>query len=158
MNYFVDCEFNDKGKEIDLISIAIVSEMERSICLTSSEFDLKAAESKPWLVENVIAQLPPRELWVSRLQIRDEILAFIGKDPKPRFWAWFGAYDWVLFCQLFGGMLNLPKKWPQFVLDLKQEHELAGRPVLPRQMDGEHDALEDAKWNRVVHQILMGGK
>jgi hypothetical protein len=158
MNYFIDCEFNAQGKEIDLISIAIVSETERSLCLTSSEFDLMAAQSKPWLAENVLAQLPPSELWVSRLQIRDEILAFIGKDPKPRFWAWFGAYDWVLFCQLFGGMLNLPKKWPQFLLDLKQEHELAGRPVLPRQMDGERDALEDAKWNRVVHQILMGGK
>ncbi len=158
MNYFIDCEFNEQGGQIDLISIAIVNEMDRSLCVTSSEFDLEAAKAKPWLVENVLAQLPPPALWKTRKEIVAEIVRFIGADPKPRFWAWFGAYDWVLFCQLFGGMLNLPKKWPQYILDLKQEHVLAGSPQLPRQMDGEHDALEDAKWNRVVYDILMGGK
>lgn len=158
MNYFLDTEFNEHDGKIDLISIALVNDMDRSLCVTSSEFDLKAAQAKPWLVENVLAQLPPAELWRPRKEIVAEIVKFVGADPKPRFWAWFGAYDWVLFCQLFDGMLNLPKKWPQYVMDLKQEHALAGSPVLPRQMDGQHDALEDAKWNKVVHEILMGGK
>jgi hypothetical protein len=158
VNYFLDTEFNDNGSEIDLISIALVNDLGRSLCVTSSEFDLEAAKAKPWLAENVISQLPPPELWRTRKEIVAEIVKFVGADPKPRFWAWFSAYDWVLFCQLFGGMLNLPKKWPQFVLDLKQEHFLAGSPVLPRQMDGQHDALEDAKWGKVVHEILMGSK
>lgn len=153
---FMDTEFNEQGGNIDLISIALVNEMGRELCLTSSEFDLEAAKAKPWLVENVLSKLPPQALWKTRKEIVAEIIRFVGNDPKPRFWAWFGAYDWVLFCQLFGGMLNLPKKWPQHVLDLKQEHVLAGSPRLPLQMEGEHDALEDAKWNRVVHEILMG--
>jgi hypothetical protein len=158
MNYYMDCEFNEQGGQIDLISIAIVNDMDRSICVTSSEFDLAAAKAKPWLVENVLAQLPPPELWKTRKEIAADIIAFVGKDPKPRFWAWFASYDWVIFCQLFGGMLNLPNKWPQYVMDLKQEHALAGSPRLPLQMDGQHDALEDAKWNKVVFEILMGSK
>lgn len=158
MNYYLDTEFSENGREIDLISIALVNDLGRSICFTSSEFDLEAAMAKPWLVENVIAQLPPRVLWKPRAEICAEIVKFVGADPKPRFWAWFAAYDWVLFCQLFGGMLNLPKKWPQHVMDLKQEHVLAGSPRLPLQMEGQHDALEDAKWNKVVFEILMGTK
>ena len=158
MNYFFDCEFNEQDGKIDLISIALVNDLGRILCVTSSEFDLKAAQAKPWLVENVLAQLPPPELWKTRKEIVADIIAFVGKDPKPRFWAWFASYDWVIFCQLFGGMLNLPNKWPQYVMDLKQEHALAGSPRLPLQMDGQHDALEDAKWNKVVHEILMGAK
>lgn len=158
MKYFLDTEFNENGRELDMISIALVNEMGRSLCITSSEFDLGAAQAKPWLVENVISKLPPRELWKTRAEIRAEILKFVGSDRQPQFWAWFAAYDWVIFCQLFGGMLKMPKAWPQHVMDLKQEHVLAGRPRLPQQMEGQHDALEDAKWNKVVHSILMGEK
>ncbi len=158
VNYFLDTEFCEHNGKIELISIALVNDMDRSMCVTSSEFDVKAVSSKPWLVENVVPQLPPSYLWMTRKQIVAEIVKFVGADPKPRFWAWFGAYDWVLFCQLFDGMLHLPKKWPQYVMDLKQEHVLAGSPVLPRQMDGQHDALEDAKWNKVIYGILMGEK
>ena len=158
MNYFLDTEFNEEGTKIDLISIALVNELGGSLSVTSSEFDVKAAQNKPWLVENVLSQLPPPELWRTRKQMVEEIVKFVGADPKPQFWAWFASYDWVLFCQLFGGMLAMPKKWPQYVMDLKQEHVLARSPRLPMQMDGKHDALEDAKWNKVVHEILMGTK
>jgi hypothetical protein len=156
MKYFLDTEFHEDGKKIDLISVAIVNDMGRHLCLTSSEFDLKAAKAKPWLVENVLCQLPPQDLWVTRAVLRDSILKFIGNDRKPQFWAWYADYDWVALCQLFGTMMDLPKGWPMFCLDLKQEHFLAGSPVLPKQDAGLHDALEDAKWNQTVYEILMG--
>jgi hypothetical protein len=159
MNYFLDTEFNEHADgRIEMISIALVNDLGRSICFTSSEFDLAAAKAKPWLVENVLKQLPPAEVWKTRAEIVAEIKKFIGNDRKPSIWAWFASYDWVIFCQLFGGMMAIPKGWPQYVMDLKQEHALAGKPPLPRQMEGEHDALEDAKWNKVVHEILMGCK
>ncbi len=157
MKYFLDTEFNDTGSKIDLISIALVNEMGRELCFTSSEFDVEAAYSKPWLVENVLPLLPPRPYWKTRKEIKEEIIKFLGRDARPQFWAWFAAYDWVAMCQLFGGMMLLPKPFPMNCMDLKQEHILAGSPVLPKQMERQHDCLEDAKWNRVVHGILMEG-
>jgi len=52
MNYFLDTEFNEHDGKIELISIALVNDLGRILCVTSSEFDLKAAQDKPWLVEN----------------------------------------------------------------------------------------------------------
>ncbi len=157
MKYFLDTEFHDHNGKIDLISLALFREDGKEFCLTSSEFDFEAAHAVLWLRENVLAQLPPREIWVTRQELARQMTEFVGQDRKPEFWAWFGAYDWVATCQLFGGMLHLPKNWPQNVMDLKQEHALAGSPRLPRQMSGQHDALEDARGNREVHNFLMKG-
>lgn len=39
---------------------------------------------------------------------------------QPEFYAYFADYDWVLFCTLFGTMMDLPKGFPQYCRDLKQ--------------------------------------
>ncbi len=38
----------------------------------------------------------------------------------PVFYAYYSAYDWVLFCSLFGTMMDLPKGFPMYCNDLKQ--------------------------------------
>lgn len=40
---------------------------------------------------------------------------------QPEFYAYYGDYDWVLFCSLFGRMVDLPKGFPMYCKDLKQE-------------------------------------
>ena len=40
---------------------------------------------------------------------------------KPKFYAYYSDYDWVLFCSLFGTMMELPTGFPQYCIDLKQE-------------------------------------
>lgn len=40
--------------------------------------------------------------------------------PKPEFYAYYADYDWVVFCWLFGKMINLPKGFPMYCKDLKQ--------------------------------------
>jgi hypothetical protein len=37
-----------------------------------------------------------------------------------QFYSYFGSYDWVAFCWLFGKMINLPKHLPRYCRDLKQ--------------------------------------
>jgi hypothetical protein len=84
------------------------------------------------------------------------------------FYAYYADYDWVAFCWLFGKMINLPKGFPMYCIDLKQEldrveeYELKRggilRPfkelnVLPKQTN-EHNALADAKWNKELHKFL----
>lgn len=37
------------------------------------------------------------------------------------FYAYYADYDWVAFCWLFGKMMDLPKGFPMYCIDLKQE-------------------------------------
>lgn len=39
---------------------------------------------------------------------------------KPQFYAYYADYDWVVFCWLFGRMIDLPKGFPMYCRDLKQ--------------------------------------
>lgn len=42
------------------------------------------------------------------------------ETEPPEFYAYYADYDWVLFCSLFGTMMDLPKGFPQYCRDLKQ--------------------------------------
>jgi hypothetical protein len=61
-------------------------------------------------------------------QISEEIISFTTQYSdnkneiwdKPEFYAYFADYDWVVFCWLFGKMMDLPKKFPMYCRDLKQ--------------------------------------
>jgi hypothetical protein len=41
------------------------------------------------------------------------------KSLEPEFYGYYSAYDWVLFCWIFGKMLTLPKGFPAYCKDLK---------------------------------------
>jgi len=47
------------------------------------------------------------------------IQAGIRANP-PEFYGYYCDYDWVLFCSLFGRMIDLPKGFPMYCIDLKQ--------------------------------------
>ena len=71
----------------------------------------------------------------------------------PTFIANWGAYDWVVFCRLFGRLIDLPKHFPMFIVDLQQEALRVGystEEMGPRN-DHSHDALGDALHNRALH-------
>jgi hypothetical protein len=72
----------------------------------------------------------------SNKQIAEEIEWFIRRDHhvncntnelvddkthKPvEFYGYYADYDWMLFCSLFGRMIDLPKGFPMYCRDLKQ--------------------------------------
>lgn len=43
-----------------------------------------------------------------------------GGDVNHEFYAYYADYDWVLFCSLFGRMIDLPHGFPMYCRDLKQ--------------------------------------
>jgi hypothetical protein len=53
------------------------------------------------------------------IRIAKEINDFCS-GPNVQFYSYFGSYDWVAFCWLFGKMINLPKHLPRYCRDLKQ--------------------------------------
>ena len=73
---------------------------------------------------------------------------------KPEFWGYFADYDWVAFCQIFGTMMDLPKGWPMYCRDIKQLADSLGNPELPTQSSTEHNALNDARWNKQAWEFL----
>lgn len=89
----------------------------------------------------------------------------VSRNAKERnargnidFYAYYADYDWVLFCSLFGRMLDLPKGYPMYCRDLKQtmaELELT-RDWKDKYVPGDnkHNALTDAHWNRKLHEAL----
>lgn len=40
---------------------------------------------------------------------------------RPEFYGYYSDYDWVVFCWLFGKMIDLPKPFPMYCIDLRQE-------------------------------------
>lgn len=154
MRYFIDTEFIEDGRTIDLISIGIVRDDGREYFAINAGFD--ASKANDWVKQNVIPYLPTaRAYWKSRERIRDEIIAFVGED-RPEFWGYYADYDWVVFCWLFGRMIDLPANFPRYCRDLKQRLDDRGNPEVPFRPGQEHDALSDAQWNRRVFNWLEG--
>lgn len=161
-SYFYDCEFIEDGLTIDLVSIGVVDEYGREFYAVSTEFD--PAKAIPWVRENVLNLLPsPADnAWRSRARIRDDLLAFLTEPVRGRpqesleLWAWYGAYDHVALCQLWGAMPALPRAIPRFTKELRQLWEERGRPVLPAPASARHNALVDARHNLARYQALTG--
>lgn len=92
---------------------------------------------------------------MDRHQVMRKVREFVLTAPKPELWAWYGAYDHVAIAQLFGTMAQLPDAFPMVTCDLKQEAMRLGNPPLPKQEKGKHNALADARHNRLIWQALQ---
>lgn len=94
--------------------------------------------------------------WRTRKQLQRDILSFIDIETygKPELWGYYSAYDHVAFCQLFGTMMDLPKGYPMYTRDIKQWCDALGNPRLPEQGEGEHNASQDARWNKLAWEFL----
>jgi len=94
------------------------------------------------------------------------------KSKNPEFYAYYADYDWVVFCWLFGKMMDLPKGFPMYCRDLKQMldekqktkfglsekngklvNDIKQLPNYPKQKN-EHNALADARWNKKLYHFL----
>jgi hypothetical protein len=93
---------------------------------------------------------------------------------SPEFYGYYADYDWVLFCSLFGRMIDLPKGFPMYCRDLKQMLDEKVDKFLPQtvwvnksqvlehfktmihypKQNNEHNALADAKWNLELYNFL----
>jgi hypothetical protein len=170
VKYFLDTEFIEDGKTIDLLSIAIVCEDGRELYCENADADLSKAND--WVRENVIPHLwfrqkdkAPMNAWsrdggrgglMSRDEIRREVRIFCHPESHstPEFWADYGAYDWVALCQLFGPMIDIPEGWPMFCRDIQQVAAERGNPALPETEGTEHLALADARNCRARWEFL----
>lgn len=104
---------------------------------------------------------------------------FPNDTPNPEFYGYYADYDWVLFCSLFGRMIDLPAGFPMYCVDIKQllDYKVKtssfeqSNPITigaslenrlnyiklsteyPKQ-ENEHNALDDAKWNKQLFEFI----
>ncbi len=174
MRYFLDTEFIERPGSIQLMSIGIVAQDGRTFYAENTSFDEREADD--WVWENVIEKLRwwgfsenPRffhkvntefgtvpeqwEVFGCISLIRDELLVFFRGDTEIEFWGYYADYDWVIFCWIFGKMIDLPKEFPMYCKDLKQLLDESGKDKIA-DPEGEHNALVDAFWNRDLFNHL----
>lgn len=162
--------FGKRRHFIDLISIGIVREDGAEYYAVSNEYNYNDADQ--WVKDNVIlsayknsvsgdlrntldANNFHKRIGKSNKAIAIKVLEFFGCYRDQLFWrapenievyGYYADYDWVLFCSLFGRMIDLPKGFPMYCRDLKQ--------VLDEQADGmteieitSHVVGEASGWN-----------
>ena len=129
-------------------------------------------------------------------QIAQDVFEFISQDEitidKAKFYnksyennelyGYYSAYDHVALCWLFGKMIDLPKGFPMYTIDLKQELDNKSNEMINRicyesgnhtiwdlgyalkeikKLDGypkqtnEHNALADAKFNLELYKFIQ---
>lgn len=166
MRYYLDFEFCDHS--LTPISLGIVSQTGKRLYLVNVNHK-KVIENSPnreWLLENVAPNLYNPELigmtktyhidhWAEEI---NSLISFDDFDVE--FWGYFADYDWIMFCKLFGTMLQLPERFPKYCLDLKQLAISCGvigslKKIVPPREHTEHNALCDADWIRLVHMQLI---
>lgn len=188
MKYFLDTEFIEgfhlqngrKRHHIDLISIGIVCEDGRTLHNISREYHYKDASD--WVKDNVIIPLyvqtvhgDSRNNWTAEnfhhcygdkvFIIKRNLISFFeqGQPCSIEIYGYFSDYDWVVFCSIFGTMMDLPKTFPMYCMDLKQMMEERGLSKEWKQQncpdpEGEHNALVDAKWNKLLYEKITSYK
>lgn len=154
MRFWFDTEFIEDGRTIDLISIGVVAEDGREYYAELKD-GWDATKASEWVVENVLNHLTQAsEHQRTRADVAKDLVAFMGE--KPEIWAYYADYDWVALCQLFGTMMDLPKSWPMFCRDLKQLMETEGLNGELPPHEGEHNALNDARWTHKAWRFVLG--
>jgi len=172
MKYFLDTEFIERPNQIDLISIGLVCEDGREYYAINTEYSY--FDASDWVKENVIQPMYLQEVGRDNrdkysieffqrsygrtlLQIKKDLLEFIEVTiyDKPEFWGHYSAYDWVVFCWIFGTMAELPRGYPMYCNDLQQVFDNSNIEVVVPEQKNEHNALDDAKWNKAFYDSMM---
>lgn len=151
-----DTEFIDDGLTITPLAVAMyrVSDGAELYAVSDDLAAMARAAENDWLRENVLRWLPVAVEYSSGYgalnvhvswneehpdygalrsldEIRDMVEDFVLERANPQLWAYYGAYDHVLYAQLFGPMVELPDGAPMYTMDIKQLAVELGDPSLP---------------------------
>lgn len=179
MKVFLDAEFTGLQQNSSLISLALVAENGKEFY---AEFnDYHALQLNDWIIANVLSKLEFKEEQVDSLESRTtyklknnkiviatKLREWFMQFDTVEIWADVLAYDWVLFCELFGGAMQIPGNIFYAPFDLATAFRLKGliEPVSKHQGDIkrfefagidsrlQHNALADARVEKICFEKL----
>lgn len=157
MKVFFDTEFTGLHQDTTLISIGCVSEDGYSFYAEFTDYAQDQVDD--WLRDNVIANLSFQSQTPNKGgalgdsgYVRSRLRQWLMALGPVEMWSDCLAYDWVLFCQLFGGAFEIPSNVYYIPFDLATVFKLRGiDPDINREeysgLEGgpKHNALWDAK-------------
>jgi hypothetical protein len=159
MRYYLDTEFDETPDHLVLLSLALRAQDGHELYLVSSDFS--SALCNPWVQEHVLPHLHalPAGYVGPKAEFPAKVESFLSDDPRPEFWGYYSAYDWFLFCRLWGGMLLMPDRFPKACLDLKQLADtlipgVRFKDACPPEST-RHNALADARWNETLFNFIV---
>ena len=183
MKLFLDTEFTGLHQNATLMSLALVAEDGRAFYAEFTDYD--ASQCDDWVRQHVLAHTrwlhepgsTPGQWQENALslclgdqaQVRMAVEAWLGQFDQLEIWADCPAWDWVLFCELFGGALGLPQNIYYLPFDLvtlfkarqldpdTNREAFVGWPA-PDDAGGEkarHNALYDARLGMACLVKLM---
>ena len=178
---FFDTEFTGLRQSTTLISLALCADDGREFYAEFSDFDQNQCDD--WIKENVLSltrwtldqDTEPFERDEERVRlcygdsdmIRLALLNWLSVYDDVEIWADCLAWDWVLFCELFGGAFELPKQVFYMPFDLvtlfrcknldadTSRLEFAKKHQAHLGDEQPHNALFDARLTKVCHDLLQ---
>ena len=115
---FFDTEFTGLHQKTTLISIGIVSDCGKTFYAELTDYDKTQIDD--WLQTNVIdnlflsfidnnASLDDWRIVGDSKTVKEALEHWLAQFESVQIWSDCLAYDWVLFCQIFGHAFNIPK-------------------------------------------------
>lgn len=173
MKIFFDTEFTGLHQHTTLISIGCVAEDGRTFYAEFTDYD--QCQVDDWVQKNVINNLivHPERKHYYKVTDTDEIYKSCSNGVANRLFKWLQqfekvemwsdclAYDWVLFCRLFGSALNIPRNVYYIPFDICTLMKIKGvDPDVNREefagIEGtKHNALHDALVIKACYEKLM---
>ena len=159
-NIYFDTEFTGLHKNTTLISIGLVSHDGREFYAELTDYDQSQVDD--WLRENVISNLTGEGIVGNKETVANALREWLGQFNSVTMVSDCLAYDWVLFCDLFGHAFNIPKNVYYIPLDLSTMLVACGidPDINRREHSGldetQHNALGDARIIRKCWKDLVG--
>jgi hypothetical protein len=130
MRLFLDTEFTGLHQKTTLISLALVADDGRIFYAEFTDYDRH--QDSNWVEENVIPNLlfldkesgyitkdPINVTFKGRKQeVTTALKLWLQQFDVVEIWSDVLAYDWMLFCDLFGDALSLPKNVYPYPFDI----------------------------------------
>lgn len=165
---YLDLEFLPRFPSLPgTVSIGLHDDTGRDYYAVNADMSVDAVRADPFLREHVWPYLPLTDdgdldrshpSVKTEHEIRRDLEAYFAADPRPDkvLYANHGAQD-VLRLHAFWGhdWSRMPDVIPTWAEDLKALRVRAGNPAMPKQESTEHHALDDARYNRAMHEALM---
>ena len=171
MKIFFDAGFTGLHQNTTLISLGLVTETGETFYSEFTDYDESQVDN--WIEENVLSSLSynktPFHSWkIGSVElsghhsfIRGILSRWLEKFGQIEMWGDCLSWDWVLFCELFGGAFGIPKKIFYLPFDICTLFKLKGiDPDTNREkfagVEGlKHNALWDAHIIKACYEKLV---
>lgn len=165
----MDTEFTGLHKSTTLISIGLISSCGKTFYAELTDYD--KSQINEWLQYNVIEKLTLDKDSIgswgdnNNLKVRGDkksvkyyLESWIKQFEDVEIWSDVLAYDWVLFCDIFGSAFDLPKNVSYIPFDISTLFEERGiDPDINREsfVAKELEFIDENKHNALYDALLI---